>query len=83
MNKFTHLLRFVQYLFDDEDTARKAKKIVEGILKAQSPRLSDIAREMSGKEESNYKSIQRFLANNSPQKSLIALVPGRCPFCDR
>ena len=33
MNKFTHLLRFVQYLFDDGDTAEKAKMIVEGILK--------------------------------------------------
>jgi len=50
MNKFTHLMQFVQHVFDDEDTARKAKKIVEGILKAHSPRLSDIAREMSGKE---------------------------------
>ena len=80
MNKFTHLLGFVQHLFDDDDTARKAKKIVEGILKARSPRLSDIAREMSGKEESNYKSIQRFLANNSPQKALLRLFQEDAPF---
>ena len=57
MNKFTHLTRFVQQLFDDDNTARKAKKIIEGVLKAHSPRLSDIAREMSGKEEANYKGI--------------------------
>ncbi len=60
MNKFTHLMRFVQHLFDEEDTARKAKKIVEGILKARSPRLSDIARGMSGKEEANYRASNDF-----------------------
>ena len=80
MNKFTQLLQFVQYLFDDDDTARKAKKIVEGILKARSPRLSDIAREMSEKEETNYKSIQRFLANNSPQNALLRLFQEDAPF---
>jgi hypothetical protein len=80
MNKFTHLLRFVQHLFDDDNTARKAKKIVEGILKARSPRLSDIAREMSGKEEANYKSIQRFLACNLPQQALLRLFQEDAPF---
>ena len=80
MNKFTHLLRFVQHLFDDGDTAWKAKKIVEGILKARSPRLSDIAREMSGREEANYKSIQRFLASTSPQKALLRLFQENVPF---
>jgi len=73
MNKFTHLLRFVQHLFDDKETARKAKNIIEGILKGCSPRMSDIAREMSGREEANYKCIQRFLASNSPQQALLRL----------
>ena len=80
MNKFTHLLRFVQYLFDDGETSRKAKMIVEGILRARSPRLSDIAREMAGKEDANYKCIQRFLAGNSPQKALLRLFQERAPF---
>ena len=80
MNKFTHLLRFVQYLFDDGETARKAKKIVEGILRARSPRLSDIAREMQGKEEANYKCIQRFLAGSSPQQALLRLFQEGAPF---
>ena len=53
MNKFTDLIRFEQHLFDDGDTVRKAQMIVEGILKARFPHLSDIAREMSGKEEAN------------------------------
>ena len=73
MNKFTHLLQFVQQLVDDEDTALKTKDIIEGILKSRSPRISDIAREMRGTEEANYKSIQRFLAKNSPQQALLRL----------
>jgi len=80
MNKFTHLLRFVQPLFDDEDAARKAKKIVEGILKARSPRLSDIAREMRGKDDANYKCIQRFLAQSTPQEALLRLFQERASF---
>jgi len=73
MNKFTHLLQFVQQLFDDADTASKAQRIIAGILKAQSPRLSDIARNMPGKEEANYKCIQRFILNTSPQQALLRL----------
>ena len=74
MNKFTHLFGFVQYLFDEERTAWKAKLILEGLLKARSPRLSDIAREMAGQEEKNYKCIQRFL--KSTARDLAASVPG-------
>jgi len=37
--------------------AEKAKLIIEGILKARSPRLSDIAREMKGNEEQNFEYI--------------------------
>ena len=80
MNKFTHLSRFVQYLFDEKDTVRKGKTIIEGLLKARSPRLSDIAREMPGKEEANYKSIQRFLADNAPQQALLRLFQEDAPF---
>jgi hypothetical protein len=56
MNKFTQLLPFVHYLFDDDEMARKAAWIVEGILKGRSPRLSDIAREMRGEEAAIYRS---------------------------
>jgi hypothetical protein len=48
-------------LFDDEKTACKASRIMTGILKAKSPRISRIADEMSGSYEANYKMIQRFL----------------------
>ena len=80
MNKFTHLLRFVQYLFDDATTAKKAKMIIEGILKAQSPRLSDISRAMFGEDEANYKCIQRFLMRQAPQEALLRLYQESAPF---
>ena len=80
MNKFTYLLKFVQQLFDTQDTAQKAKEIIEGILKSRSPRLSDIAREMTGEEGTNYKHIQRFLACHSPQQALLRLFQEGAPF---
>lgn len=80
MNKFTHLLKFVQQLFDDREMAGKAKEVIEGILKAHSPRLSDIAREMRGKEEANYKSIQRFISSSSPQQALLRLFQENASF---
>jgi hypothetical protein len=47
MNKCTQLLPFMQDLFDDPETARKAAEIAGGILKARSPRLSEIARDVN------------------------------------
>lgn len=80
MNKFTHLLQFMQHLFDEKETVKKAKPIIEGILKARSPRLSDIAREMAGKEDRNYKCIQRFLEKTSPQETLLRLFQESASF---
>lgn len=73
MNKFTHLSGFVRYLFDDERTVQKATWIIEGILKARSPRLSEIAREMAGGEDKNYKCIQRFLERTTLEERLMRL----------
>jgi hypothetical protein len=61
MNKFTQLSPFMQDLFDDQAVAWKAARIVTGILKTRSSRLSDIARGMVGNEAANYKCVQRFL----------------------
>jgi len=80
MNKFTHLSRYVQYLFDEENLARKATLVIDGILKARSPRLSDIAREMAGGESKNYKCIQRFLERVSPQEALLRLFREEASF---
>jgi hypothetical protein len=80
MNKCTQLLPFMQVLFDDQETARKAARIVEGIKRARSPRLSDIAREIPGKEAANYKAIQRFLESLDPQEVLRRLFREEAAF---
>jgi Transposase DDE domain len=80
MDKCTQLLPFVQDLFDDRATAQKATRIVEGILKARSPRLSEIARSMKGNEAGNYKCIQRFLEANDPRQVLARLFREQAPF---
>jgi len=80
MDKCTQLLPFVQDLFDDQAAAQKATQIVEGILQARSPRLSEIARAMKGNEAANYKAIQRFLAGNDPQGVLLRLFREQAPF---
>ena len=80
MNKFIHIFQYVQYLFDDREVARKASRIVEGILKGRSPRLSDIAREMDGNEAANYKQIQRFIQQVDPREALLRLFQSEAPF---
>jgi hypothetical protein len=80
MNKCTQLLPFVQDLFHDPKTARKAVRIIEAILRARSPRLSEIARAMSGKEAANYKAIQRFLEGLDAQEVLLRLFQEDAPF---
>jgi len=80
MDKFTHLCDFLTYLFDDQAAIEKAKVITEGILKARSCRLSDIAREMPGREEANYKCVQRFLAQASPKSVLLRLYQEEAAF---
>ena len=34
MNKFTHLSGFVESLFDDKETTRKATEIIKGMIQA-------------------------------------------------
>jgi hypothetical protein len=80
MDKFTQLLPFLQTLFDDSETALKAARIAAGIIQGRSPRLSEIAWEMSGNEAANYKTIQRFLEDTDPQEVLLRLFREEAPF---
>lgn len=80
MYKFTRIIRFARSLFDDEKTSRKASKIMEGILEAQSPRLSDIADKMRGNEAGNYKMIQRFLKQEDVMERLNRLFNEEAEF---
>jgi hypothetical protein len=80
MNKFTHICQYAGCIFDEPRKVPKAAAILEGILKARSPRLSDIAREMKGGEAGNYKSIQRFLAEMNPNEILLRLFQETASF---
>jgi len=73
-------LPFVQDLFDDPAMAWKACRIIDGILKGRSPRLSDISRAMKGTEAANYKCIQRFLEACDLHEVLLRLFREEAPF---
>lgn len=80
MLKFTKTVAFLKHLFDQETVAQKASLIVNAILAARSPRLSDIAQHMAGKAAANYKAIQRFLAQADPKTALLRLFQADAPF---
>ncbi len=42
MYKFIQIHKFTKVLFASEKTARKASKIIEGVLKAELTRIKDI-----------------------------------------
>ncbi len=80
MNKFIQAAAFLKHLFDDERLAAKAAVIVEAMWAACSPRLSDIAQHMPGREAANYKAIQRFLRQADPKAALVRLFQAEAPF---
>jgi hypothetical protein len=71
---------FAQMLFDSEHQAEKGAQILQGILKARSPRLTDIAQQMPGSSTANYKAIQRFLSQVDPREALWRLFQVEAPF---
>ena len=80
MIKFIGFLRFAQCLFDEESVARRAAHILRAILKARSPRLSDISQRMPGNPGAGYKRIQRFLAQADLHEALLRLFQVDAPF---
>jgi len=80
MSKCTQILPFVQDLFEDPALAWKGSRIIRGILKGGSPRLSDISRAMEGHEAANYKCVQRFLSGCDLQEVLLRLYREEAPF---
>jgi hypothetical protein len=73
MDKFIRIFEFAQQVFTDRTSAQQASEIIQGIMEARSPRLSDIAARMAGNEAASYKRIQRFLDENDPQEALRML----------
>lgn len=80
MDKSIRILEFAKFLFPDQDTAEDASEILQGIMEARSPRLSDIAAKMPGNEAACYKRIQRFLQENDPQAMLKLLFNEEADF---
>jgi len=80
MIKFIDILGFAQSLFDEDCVAKKAARILQAMLKARSPRLSDISQHMAGNPEANYKEMQRFLRQADPQAALMRLFQVAAPF---
>ena len=72
--------KFAKAIFDSEKAAKKASKIMEGVLQAKSPRISDIADQMKGAEAANYKMIQRFLKCEDLQEVLRRLFNEEAEF---
>lgn len=62
MDKCINFSEFMRYLLDDEKLAEQGSEIIRALLEAQSPRLTHISEKMTGKSESCYKAIQRFLS---------------------
>jgi hypothetical protein len=80
MNKYIDIQPFVRALFDETEEVPKGTEIIHAILTARSPRISDLAREMKGNEDTNYKRIQRFLAQVDPRLVLGRLYQEQAPF---
>lgn len=80
MYKFIRIQRFAKQLFDDDKKAKQASEIMEAILEAQSPRISDIADKMKGGEAGNYKKVQRFLKATDTHRALQRLMNAEADF---
>src|SRR5512137_1036231 len=80
MNKCIQTAAFLQYLFDQDSLVAKASVIIEAIWAACSPRISDIAQHMPGREAANYKLIQRFLQQADAKAALWRLFQADAPF---
>jgi hypothetical protein len=74
------LQEFVQFLFDQVEIASKAALIIQAILEARSPRLSDISHRLSASPDANYKMLQRFLAKVDPREALRRLFNAQASF---
>jgi hypothetical protein len=67
------LYKFTSFLFDREDQARKAAVIILGILRARSPRITDVARDTRA-FFAGHKMIYRFLKRVPLKESLLRAI---------
>ncbi len=80
MDKCIRILMFAKQLFGDQKVAQRASQIIQGIMEAHSPRLSEIAARMPGQPAASYKRIQRFLHEQDPREALKMLFNDEAKF---
>jgi len=80
MLKFINFSQLVSYLFDQDRLIQKATVILQALLQARSPRLSQIAEHMPGQPAANYKSLQRFLAKVDLKAVLLRFFQEQAEF---
>ena len=73
MTKFIKFSKFMQAIFDEQETADKATEIGQAMLTARSLRMTDIAAQMRGSSAASYKRLQRFIKQADPQTALWRL----------
>ena len=78
------LYKFTSSLFDREEQAKKAAMIILGILKARSPRITEVARAIPKGFFAGHKMIYRFLKRAPLKEALLRLLYEDAPFviCD-
>jgi hypothetical protein len=74
------LEEWLSMLWDDRKQIPKAARFIQVILAAGSARLSEVARQLGGKEQSNYKALHRFLGQSQPARALLRLYREEAPF---
>jgi len=80
MTKFINICPFMQGLFDEDTSVRKAAEIGQALLAARSLRLTDIAAHMSGSSDASYKRIQRFVKQVDPREALWRLFQEKAEY---
>ena len=80
MISYQEMLEFAGPMFDRPELCRTGARILQAMLRARSPRLTDMAHHMPGRAPANYKAIQRFLAQVDPRELLLRLFQADAPF---
>jgi hypothetical protein len=80
MNKFIKISKFLRYLLDGEKLIEQGSEIIQALLEAQSPRLTNISEKMRGTSERGYKTIQRFLNQVDLKRVLLRLYQEEASF---
>ena len=73
MFEFFSFEAFAGFLLDRQDQTEKAARIMQGILEARSPRLSDISHRMPGNPAASCEAIQCIMEQADPKAALQRL----------